>query len=264
MRAGPSARRLPMRFPVAPVRWPRRGRGPRGPRRSPAGAARSRRGSVSSRRIAGGVLAGSSPSRPRLEHRGQGVRDRLALEQLLAGEHLEQHPAEGPDVGAPVDRLALGLLGRHVGGGAQDHPGQRSGGGERRRVGRVAASPSAGDLQRLGQAEVEHLDLAIGGDHDVGRLEVAVDHAGLVGGLQRQGDLPRDGEGFVEGQRPRARRWDRSSPGTSSMARKRSHWPRAGRRPRRCWGGSGRRAAWPRARSGPAARGRWRDPAAAP
>jgi hypothetical protein len=39
------------------------------------------------------------------QHGGQRVADRLALEQPLAGEHLEEDHAEGPDVGAPVDRL---------------------------------------------------------------------------------------------------------------------------------------------------------------
>ena len=55
-----------------------------------------------------------------LEDRGQGVGDRLARERPPAREHLEEHAAEGPDVGPLVHRLAAGLLGAHVGGGAQD------------------------------------------------------------------------------------------------------------------------------------------------
>ena len=39
------------------------------------------------------------------------------------GEHLPEDDAEGPDVGALVDRLAARLLGAHVGRGAEDHPG---------------------------------------------------------------------------------------------------------------------------------------------
>ena len=55
-------------------------------------------------------------------------------------------------------------------------------------------------LERLGQAEVEELDLSVLGDLDVGGLEVPVDDPLLVGGLERFGDLPGDGEGFLEGQ----------------------------------------------------------------
>jgi hypothetical protein len=41
----------------------------------------------------------------------------------------------------------------------------------------------------LGQAEVEHLHLSCIGDEDVGGLDVTVDDAALVGGVERIGDL---------------------------------------------------------------------------
>ena len=72
------------------------------------------------------------------EDGGEDVRDRLAVEQPLAGQHLEEHHTEGPDVGALVDRLAPRLLGRHVGGGAEDEAGRGAGlgqGGGLREVG---------------------------------------------------------------------------------------------------------------------------------
>ena len=73
---------------------------------------RARRGSAG--RAAGRSSPGSSlttaASRP-----GTG----FAAERRPAGEHLEQHASEGPDVGALVDRLASGLLRRHVGRGTQ-------------------------------------------------------------------------------------------------------------------------------------------------
>ena len=47
-------------------------------------------------------------------------------------------------------------------------------------------------VERLRQAEVEHLDRAVGADLDVGGLEIAMDDALLVRGLERVGDLPRD------------------------------------------------------------------------
>ena len=48
---------------------------------------------------------------------------RLAGEGWLSGQHLVEHAAEGPDVGAPVDLASPRLLGAHVAGGAKDHPG---------------------------------------------------------------------------------------------------------------------------------------------
>ena len=61
------------------------------------------------------------PVRLALEHAREDVGDVVAGEQALAGEHLEQHDAERPDVGALVDGPAARLLGRHVGRGAEDH-----------------------------------------------------------------------------------------------------------------------------------------------
>ncbi len=133
------------------------------------------------------------------QHRGEHVGDGVAVEQLPPGEHLPQHDAERPDVGAPVDRLAAGLLGAHVGGGAEDDAG-RGGvageGGRERQVGALALLP------RLGEPEVEHLDRAVGPDLDVGGLEIAVDDPGVVGGLERLGDLDRDGERLLDRDRP--------------------------------------------------------------
>ena len=77
------------------------------------------------------------------EDGGENVRDRLAVEQPLAGQHLEQHDTEGPDVGALVDRLAPRLLGRHVGGGAEDDPGRGAGLGEGGRLRESAEAPRA-------------------------------------------------------------------------------------------------------------------------
>ena len=53
--------------------------------------------------------------------------------------------------------------------------------------------------RRLRQAEVEHLDDAVGRDLDVGGLEVAMDDALLVRGVERIGDLPRDRQGLAIG-----------------------------------------------------------------
>ena len=64
----------------------------------------------------------------------------------------------------------------------------------------VAAAPEscpragAAALERLGEAEVEHLHLAFGRDLDVGGLEIAVDDALVVRRFERLGNLPRDAE----------------------------------------------------------------------
>src|SRR5208282_3551447 len=107
-------------------------------------------------------------------------------EGSFAGEHLEKDAAEGPDVRAAIGGPALGLLGRHVGGGPQDDAG----------VGfQVAGSGRRGDVVGLrfgfegfGQAEVEDLHGVVFGQLDVGGFEVAVNDAALVGVFERFAD----------------------------------------------------------------------------
>ena len=79
-----------------------------------------------------------------------------------------------------VDRLAEDLLGRHVGGGANDHS----------RTGQPAVAG------KLGDAEVEDLDLAVPGDHQVGRFDVAMDDALGVGAGKPRRDLDRIVDGL--------------------------------------------------------------------
>ncbi len=163
------------------------------------------------RRIGGGVASGSAAEVDLgLQDSGERVGDRGGREERAAGEHLVEDDAERPDVGALVDRAAARLLGRHVGRGAEDDAELRPLRGRHRRrvherrrareVGRGGAP--RGRVHRLGEAEVEDLDLAVGRELDVGGLEVAVDDSLLVRRLERLGDLPRDGEGLVEGERP--------------------------------------------------------------
>ena len=137
---------------------------------------------------------------PMPHHGCEHIGDGLAANQPPSREHLPQHHPECPDVRARVDRFAASLLGAHVGGGAEDDALDRGvtgdGGGEGQA--RVAGLR----LPCLGEAEVEHLDGAVGPDPDVGGLEVAVDDAGLVGGLEGLGDLTRDGYGLVDRDRP--------------------------------------------------------------
>ena len=67
----------------------------------------------------------------------------------------------------------------------------------RRRV-----TPSAGRIHRLREPEVQHLHRPVGADLDVGRLQIAMDDALFVRGLERLGDLLRERQGLVERDRP--------------------------------------------------------------
>ena len=123
-----------------------------------------------------------------LQH-GRQELDRVhAAERTLSGRDLEQHHAEGEDVGALVHLLAARLLGGHVVRRADDQALPRRGEGLESRGRDVVARHG-----QLGQAEVEHLDPAsLVGDHHVARLQVAVHDPRGVGGGERVGD--RDGQ----------------------------------------------------------------------
>ena len=66
---------------------------------------------------------------------------------------------------------------------------------------RVRAARTVRAASSFGQAEVQHLDRAVGRDLDVGRLQIAMDDAVLVRRFERLGNLPRDRQRFVDGQR---------------------------------------------------------------
>ena len=51
-----------------------------------------------------------------------------------------------------------------------------------------------GVLDELGEAEIDNLGVTVLGDHDVGRLQIAVDDALLVSAGQALGDLGRQRE----------------------------------------------------------------------
>ena len=93
-----------------------------------------------------------------------------------AGEHLVEHAAERVDVGPPVDRPGLDLLGRDVVRGPD--PG-------------AGAGQAAGRPEPLGEPEVGQVDvlvLALAADQDVGRLDVAVHEPAVVSGVECAGD----------------------------------------------------------------------------
>ena len=109
---------------------------------------------------------------------------RVGRKRLAPEDHLEQHDAEREQVAAAVERHPLDLLRGHVGGAADHHAGARQ-------VGLLA--------DRLGDAEVAHLDPPAAPDQQVPRLDVAVDDPRLVRRGQcvgrLRGDLERLGGG---------------------------------------------------------------------
>jgi hypothetical protein len=129
----------------------------------------------------------------------QDIGDRLTRERLPSREHLEEHAAEGPDVGARIDVLAASLFGRHVAGCADDHTRKRSAGdgSSRRRI--EIGGPGR---ERFCQPEVEHLDGSAVCELDVRRFQVAVDDAALVGHGEGVGNLLRDADRLVNLERP--------------------------------------------------------------
>jgi hypothetical protein len=140
-----------------------------------------------------------------------------SAERAGGRQHLETR-IQTPTRRAAIEDPATRLFRRHVGGRAEDHPRMRH---LRRRSDRrgqeLIARGSDGRLQRLGEAEVEHLDRAVRPHLDVGGLQIAMDDAGVVCGFERIGDLPRDRSASSSGSGPRAMSCDRSSPSTSSM-----------------------------------------------
>ncbi len=164
-----------------------------------------------------------------LEHR---VHRRGRLERRPAGEQSVQRRAQGVHVGRRPDlaSLAAGLLRRHVAGRAHDLA----------RAGQPAVA-----LDLLRQPEVGDPRVALLVEQDVARLQVAVNHAALVGILDRVGH-----RGHQRGRLAGRKRPARPAAGTGSGPRRSpsrsSAAPRAGR-PRRSGRCRGDRD-WPRPR----------------
>ena len=133
----------------------------------------------------------------------QGITCCFAEEKLFAGQHFEKNHPEGPDVRPPVDFFSAGLLGAHVGRGAQyrAHLGHGRGQGRVARYSFFACCLIGKDTR---QPEVQHLHLAIWRALDVGGFEVTVDDSLFVGLFEPFGNLARDVHRFVDGQWPLA------------------------------------------------------------
>ena len=137
-----------------------------------------------------------------LEHR---VHRRGRLERRPAGDQGIERRPQRIHVGRRADLapLAAGLLRRHVAGRPHDLA----------RAGQPAVA-----LHLLGQAEVGDPRVAVLVEQDVGRLQVAVNHAALVGILDGLGDAWRISAAASRGgSGPSARRWERLCPSTKPI-----------------------------------------------
>ncbi len=100
-------------------------------------------------------------------------------ERRLAGQHFVEDRAQRVDIGPGIDRLARGLLGAHVLGSAEAHPGLRD-----PHTAAVASS-------RERDPEVGHHRAAVV-EQDVVGLDVAMNHPVAMGVVEPGGDFARD------------------------------------------------------------------------
>ena len=149
------------------------------------------------------------------DHRRQRLRHGVAAEHDLSGQHLEQHAAERPHVTAGVHCRPLACSGLMYAAVPRITPVPVIAGDVM--VGESSPLVSGCRLQRLRQAEVQHLDHAVGPYFDVRRLQVAVDDALLVRGFERLRYLRGDWERLFERNPSSARRSAIVGPSTSSI-----------------------------------------------
>ena len=135
------------------------------------------------------------PIRLTAEDPGDRVGTALAAEGATRCQHLVHDAAERPDVGPLVHRSSTGLLGTHVSRRSNNRPGFGSG----HRHGCCIRWVS---LKCLRQPEVQHLDGPVLAHLDIRGLEVAMDHSGLVGRLQRLSDLLGNRQRLIQRDRP--------------------------------------------------------------
>jgi hypothetical protein len=133
------------------------------------------------------------------QHRCEHVWCRFSLERLSSRQHLVKDDAEREHVAAVIGDEPLRLLRRHVCRGAEDDA--RAGRHHAQR-GRIRHVRDRFGIHRLGQTEVEQLDLVLRRDLDVCRFQIAMDDASVVRRFERLRDLQRDSERILDRKRP--------------------------------------------------------------
>ena len=100
----------------------------------------------------------------------------ISLKGRAVGEQSEKRGPHRVNIGTHIQGITTQLLGRRVGGGAQNLTVSRDEG----------ICPGQGGDRK---AEVAHLHRTIGADEAVGRLDIAVQHSGREGGFQAGDDV---------------------------------------------------------------------------
>ncbi len=106
-------------------------------------------------------------------HRG------ILLERMNACDHLVEHHSTGEHVGSGIRFFPSGLLWGHISESSQRGPCLGQAGGE----GLFLGVSSLYWRQPLGQPKIQHLDVPLGGDHDVRRLQIPMNDVLPVGGF---------------------------------------------------------------------------------
>ena len=215
---------------AAASRPPRLGAGATAAGSDPGGSSSSMRASAMSwsrrfgslfrqRRRSWRTRAGVSARKADQSGSARSVADRMSdgvsAAKAAPGQAFEHHTSEGQDVGAFVERLAQRLLGAHVGRGAENAPAFAAAVVSRGREG--GNDLSAGGRPRA-QAKVEGFRRWRRPDHDVRRLQVAMDDSRLVRRLEARGDA-RATTGPVDRQRSRREPLGERRSSTSAMKR---------------------------------------------
>src|SRR5689334_65415 len=105
---------------------------------------------------------------------------------MTAAEHLEQQHARAVDVRAQVERPSLHLLRAHVARRAQD----------------LAVTGAVGAVDMLCNAEIDDREAAVLAEHEVLRLEIAVQDALLMDVAEREHQLAEQLQRLFRRERP--------------------------------------------------------------
>jgi len=126
----------------------------------------------------------------------------VALKGKTARCHFVEYDGKGKKIAAGIERLAERLFGGHVGDGSD----RTAGAGEKLgsqgfacRAGGAGADGSIGF--EFSEAEVQNFGVAARGDENIGGLDIAMQDALGVGGVERVSDVDADVQQAVEFQR---------------------------------------------------------------
>src|SRR5579862_1458312 len=132
-----------------------------------------------------------------LHYRNKNVSLGWARKRMMARQCFIQHAAQSPDICATVSVETSSLFGRQIG-QRTDHSTQFR--GEYCFGRRLNADARELRLCELGEAEVDQLHQPVAPEHDVLRLDIAMNNTGRVGRRERRGDLGGYVKRFCNGQ----------------------------------------------------------------